>query len=72
MELPFSNQSIIPAAHNQKDMEKILELDLTYMVMLETHVAQLKALVKYAQAGGKKSFITCRFSQWTEKMTTTQ
>ncbi|EAH1907852.1 glycerol-3-phosphate responsive antiterminator GlpP, partial [Listeria monocytogenes] len=34
MELPFSGQSIIPAAHNQKDMEKILELGLTYMVML--------------------------------------
>ncbi|EAC4663781.1 glycerol-3-phosphate responsive antiterminator [Listeria monocytogenes] len=54
MELPFSGQSIIPAAHNQRDMEKILELDLTYMVMLETHVAQLKSLVKYAQASGKK------------------
>lgn len=54
MDLPFSGQTIIPAAHNQKDMEKILELDRTYMVMLETHVAQLKALVKYAQDSGKK------------------
>ncbi|MBC1651656.1 glycerol-3-phosphate responsive antiterminator GlpP, partial [Listeria booriae] len=54
MDLPFSGQSIIPAAHNQKDMEKILELDVTYMVMLETHVAQLKSLIKYAQSGGKK------------------
>ncbi|EUJ33226.1 glycerol uptake responsive antiterminator [Listeria floridensis FSL S10-1187] len=51
----FNGQRIIPAAHNQRDIEKIAELsDATYMVMLETHVAQLGSLVKFAKSTGKK------------------
>ncbi|EUJ17795.1 glycerol uptake responsive antiterminator [Listeria aquatica FSL S10-1188] len=52
----FARQRIIPAAHNQKDIEKIAELKNSghYMVMLETHVAQLKSLVTFASSTGKK------------------
>ncbi|WP_036065020.1 glycerol-3-phosphate responsive antiterminator [Listeria grandensis] len=45
---------MIPAAHNHRDVEKILKLDAEYMVMLETQVGQLKSLVQLAASGGKK------------------
>ncbi|EMG26716.1 glycerol uptake responsive antiterminator [Listeria fleischmannii 1991] len=50
----FDGQKIIPAAHNQRDIEKISALDVSYMVMLETHVAQVKSLVQFAKSTGKK------------------
>ncbi|MBC1473035.1 glycerol-3-phosphate responsive antiterminator [Listeria grandensis] len=52
--MPFNGQTIIPAAHNHRDVEKILKLDAEYMVMLETQVGQLKSLVQLAASGGKK------------------
>ncbi len=53
MEL-FGGQKIIPAAHHQRDIEKITKQSVQYMVMLETHVAQVKSLVDFAKSTGKK------------------
>ncbi|WP_099221252.1 glycerol-3-phosphate responsive antiterminator [Listeria costaricensis] len=51
----FGEQLIIPAARHQKDVEKIVEQATgAYMVMLETHIAQLKPLVHFATTNGKK------------------
>ncbi|WP_088808918.1 MULTISPECIES: glycerol-3-phosphate responsive antiterminator [Listeria] len=50
----FGGQKIIPAAHHQRDIEKIAEQSVQYMVMLETHVAQVKSLVDFAKSTGKK------------------
>ncbi|WP_239255013.1 glycerol-3-phosphate responsive antiterminator [Listeria ilorinensis] len=51
----FGEQTIIPAARHQKDVEKIVERTTgDYMVMLETHIAQLKPLVQFATKQGKK------------------
>ncbi|MBC2368083.1 glycerol-3-phosphate responsive antiterminator [Listeria booriae] len=52
--MSFNGQTIIPAAHNHRDVEKILNLDAEYMVMLETQVGQLKSLINLAASGGKK------------------
>ncbi|MBC6308034.1 glycerol-3-phosphate responsive antiterminator [Listeria sp. FSL L7-1582] len=52
--MSFNGQTVIPAAHNHRDVEKILSLDAEYMVMLETQVGQLKSLVNLAASGGKK------------------
>ncbi|EUJ27166.1 glycerol-3-phosphate responsive antiterminator, partial [Listeria cornellensis] len=52
--MSFNGQTVIPAAHNHRDVEKILHLDAEYMVMLETQVGQLKSLVNLAASGGKK------------------
>lgn len=52
--MSFNGQTVIPAAHNYRDVEKILSLDAEYMVMLETQVGQLKSLVNLAASGGKK------------------
>ncbi|EUJ30005.1 Glycerol-3-phosphate responsive antiterminator [Listeria grayi] len=50
----FGQQKIIPAAHQERDIEKIIALDGEYLVMLETHIAQLKSLVNLAKSANKK------------------
>ncbi|WP_163653226.1 glycerol-3-phosphate responsive antiterminator [Listeria sp. PSOL-1] len=53
--LQFINQPIIPAARHQKDIEKICQnANIQYFVMLESHIAQLKPLLKLAQRNHKK------------------
>lgn len=50
----FGQQKIIPAAHQERDIEKIIALEGEYLVMLETHIAQLKSLVNLAKSANKK------------------
>lgn len=50
----FGQQKIIPAVHQERDIEKIIALDGEYLVMLETHIAQLKSLVNLAKSANKK------------------
>ncbi|TFJ93332.1 glycerol-3-phosphate responsive antiterminator [Lentibacillus salicampi] len=51
MELP---KGIIPAIRQMKDFEKALETDHQTIVFLETRLAQLKSLVKYAKREHKQ------------------
>jgi glycerol uptake operon antiterminator len=52
--MTFHNQLILPAARKMKDLEKLLHLDYEYIVMLETHISQIKSIVDLTRAHGKK------------------
>ncbi|WP_231891327.1 glycerol-3-phosphate responsive antiterminator [Paenibacillus swuensis] len=51
------NQSIIPAIRNLKDFDAALRTDYTHLVLLNVHVAQVKAIVTRAGQSGKKLFL---------------
>ncbi|WP_139487999.1 glycerol-3-phosphate responsive antiterminator [Brevibacillus dissolubilis] len=53
----FMDQKIIPAARNMKDFERILEGPYKHTVFLETHIGQLKTIVKMADKAGKKMLL---------------
>jgi glycerol uptake operon antiterminator len=54
MTMPFNNQRLLPAARKIKDLEKLLTLSYEYIVLLDSHVGELKNLVDLASAHGKK------------------
>lgn len=49
----FANQTILPAVRNMKDFEALMTGDLTYLILLETHLAQLPSLIQLAKKHGK-------------------
>ncbi|WP_168123311.1 glycerol-3-phosphate responsive antiterminator [Paenibacillus sp. HB172176] len=55
--MTFHDQSILPAVRKMKDMEKLMKLSYTYIVILETHINQLKPIVEMAKAHGKKPIL---------------
>jgi len=52
--MSLQDQRILPAIHKIKDLEKLLKSNYTYMVLLESHIGQLKHIVDLARSGGKK------------------
>jgi glycerol uptake operon antiterminator len=52
--MSFHNQSILPAIRKIKDLEKLLDSTFTYIVLLDSHIAQLKNMVDLTHAKGKK------------------
>lgn len=52
--MPFHGQLILPAARRIKDLEKLLNASFEYMVLLDSHVGELKSLVDLANSHGKK------------------
>lgn len=53
----FHNQLILPAVRKMKDLEKLMKLSYKYIVVLDTHIAQLKAIVDLANSYNKKTLI---------------
>lgn len=52
--MDFNGQHILPAARDMKDLEELLESNYTYIVLLNSHVGQLKSIVKLAKSKRKK------------------
>ncbi len=52
--MPFNNQTILPAARKIKNLEKLLKTSFEYIVLLDSHIGELKNLVDLANAHGKK------------------
>ncbi|MDF2815725.1 MAG: glycerol uptake operon antiterminator regulatory protein, partial [Paenibacillus sp.] len=52
--MAFHNQSILPAVRKVKDLEKLLSSSFTYIVLLDSHIGQLKHLVDLAKSHEKK------------------
>lgn len=52
--LELTSQSVIPAVRYLKDFDRLLTSDFTYIVLLESHLAQLPSLVRTAKERGKK------------------
>ena len=52
--MPFNQQRILPAARKIKDLEKLLSTSFEYIVLLDSHVGELKSLIDLANFHGKK------------------
>ncbi|WNF37480.1 glycerol-3-phosphate responsive antiterminator [Bacillaceae bacterium IKA-2] len=52
--MDFNGQKILPAARNLKDLEEMIDSDYLYIVLLNSHIGQLKSLVQLAKSKGKK------------------
>ncbi|WAH39966.1 glycerol-3-phosphate responsive antiterminator [Alicyclobacillus fastidiosus] len=50
----FQDQPIIPAVRHMKDFEEVMTRDFRYVVLLESHLAQLPSLVRLAKQHEKK------------------
>jgi glycerol uptake operon antiterminator len=50
----FSNQKILPAASSIKYFEKLMKTDFEYIILLNSHVAQLQSLMQLAHRYKKK------------------
>lgn len=55
--MTFFNQPILPAARKMKDLEKVVNMSYEYIVILDTHVSQIKSIVDLAKAHGKKTLL---------------
>lgn len=52
--MDFNRQKILPAARNLKEIEEMVDSDYLYIVLLNSHIGQLKSLVQLAKSKGKK------------------
>lgn len=52
--MDFNGQKILPAARNLKEIEEMIDSDYMYIVLLNSHIGQLKSLVQLAKSKGKK------------------
>jgi glycerol uptake operon antiterminator len=50
----FNGQKILPAAKSIKDFEKLMKTKFEYIILLDSHVAQLQALMNLANRHRKK------------------
>lgn len=50
----FANQPVIPAVRSIRDYEQLMKREFPYIILLESHVAQLKGLVQLARQHKKK------------------
>lgn len=52
--MDFDGQKILPAVRDLKDIEKILNSNYTYFVLLNSQIGQLKSIVELAKSKKKK------------------
>lgn len=52
--MTISNSTILPAIRDLKDLEKVANSNYEYVVLLNTHIGQLKSLVKMLHDHDKK------------------
>ncbi|WP_159884655.1 glycerol-3-phosphate responsive antiterminator [Paenibacillus puerhi] len=55
--MAFHRQTILPAARQMKDLEKLMKLSYEYLVILDTHISQIKSVVDLAKSHGKKALL---------------
>lgn len=55
--MSFNDQLLLPAARKMKDLEKLVKLSFEYIVILDTHIAQIKPIVQLAKSCGKKPLL---------------
>ncbi|MBJ6362538.1 glycerol-3-phosphate responsive antiterminator [Paenibacillus sp. GCM10012307] len=53
----FNNQRILPAARKVKDLEKLMKLSYEYIVILDSHISQIRPIVDLAKSHGKKPLL---------------
>ncbi|MGG1555826.1 glycerol-3-phosphate responsive antiterminator [Paenibacillus ferrarius] len=52
--MELQDQRILPAIRKMKDLEKLMGSPYTYIVLLDSHIGQLKSIVDLSRAHGKK------------------
>lgn len=52
--MTFHGQHILPAVRGMKDFEKLMGSAYAYVVLLDTHIGQLRGIMKYARQCDKK------------------
>lgn len=50
----FDNQTILPAVRDMKDFEALMTTNISYIVLLETHLAQLPGIIRFARKYRKR------------------
>lgn len=55
--MSFFGQRIVPAARSWKDFEALLDSPFPYLVLLDSHVAQVQSVVDEARRHGKRMLI---------------
>ncbi|MCI3924637.1 glycerol-3-phosphate responsive antiterminator [Paenibacillus sp. TRM 82003] len=55
--MAFEGQRILPAARKMKDVEKLMNLQYEYIVLLDAHLGQIKPIVDLVKANGKKALL---------------
>jgi glycerol uptake operon antiterminator len=53
----FTNQPVIPAVRSVRDFERLLSKPYEYIILLDSHVAQLQSFMKLARQHKKKLII---------------
>lgn len=52
--MAFHNQLILPAVRRMKDLEQLMDLSYEYIILLDTHLGQIKPVADLAAAHRKK------------------
>jgi glycerol uptake operon antiterminator len=52
--MSFYGQKILPAVREMKDLEKAMESKFNYIVLLDSHIGQLRGVMKLAKSYNKK------------------
>ncbi|NOU69753.1 glycerol-3-phosphate responsive antiterminator GlpP [Paenibacillus sp. LMG 31461] len=55
--MSLQDQCILPAIRKMKDLEKLMKSSYTYIVLLDSHIGQLKSIVDLGRAHGKKMLL---------------
>jgi glycerol uptake operon antiterminator len=50
----FFGQDILPAVRKMREIERLMESEFQYMILLDVHLGQIKAMVQLAKQHGKK------------------
>ncbi|TWI56127.1 glycerol-3-phosphate responsive antiterminator [Halalkalibacter nanhaiisediminis] len=53
----FDGQRIFPAARSVKEFEKLVKSDFEVIILLNSHIGQLKSLIQLAKSANKKVFV---------------
>ncbi|MBB6675106.1 glycerol-3-phosphate responsive antiterminator [Cohnella nanjingensis] len=52
--MAFHGQRILPAVRKMRDLEKLMRMSYVYVVLLDSHISQIKPILEMANASGKK------------------
>jgi glycerol uptake operon antiterminator len=53
----FQGQTVLPAVRSMKQLERLLELPYEYLVLLDTHIGQVRPIVELMRSRGKKALL---------------
>ncbi|MCC3371603.1 glycerol-3-phosphate responsive antiterminator [Cohnella sp. REN36] len=55
--MAFHGQRILPAVRKMRDLEKLMRMPFDYVVLLDSHISQIKPILDLANAHGKRVLV---------------